>query len=97
MGSVTGKALLENGKRICGFIDKRAKDIRQCIGYPVYDIETLKKKAGRHAVIFVAVKNVFYHMDIAVELYWHTQMALRELYISHAMPFMERCQGKNSY
>ena len=69
MGSVTGKALLENGKRICGFIDKRAKDIRQCIGYPVYDIETLKKKAGRHAVIFVAVKNVFYHMDIAVELY----------------------------
>lgn len=69
IGSVTGKALLKKGMSLRGFIDKRAEDIKECIGLPVYDMEGLKSVASTQAVIFVAVKNVYYHMEIAKTLY----------------------------
>lgn len=69
MGSVTGKALIKNGIQIKGYIDRRAEEIRECIGIPVYSISELKKTTNAEAVIFVAVKNVYYHMEIASTLY----------------------------
>lgn len=71
MGSVTGKALLKNGIKLKGFIDQRAEDIGQCIGIPVYTPEVFRREADSQAVIFVAVKNVYYHMEIAKSLYEH--------------------------
>lgn len=71
MGSVTGKALRQNGMTIKGFIDRRAEDIRQCIGLPVYDMDAFVQIANQETVIFVAVKNVYYHMEIAKSLYEH--------------------------
>lgn len=54
---------------IKGFIDQRAADIQECAGLPVYDIDGLRTVADSQAVIFVAVKNVYYHMEIARNLY----------------------------
>lgn len=65
MGSVTGKALIKNGISINGFIDKRADDIKECIGLPVYSLDKLGNIANPQVVVFVAVKNVYYHMEIA--------------------------------
>lgn len=53
---------------VVGFIDKRAKDIKECLGLPVYGLEELKESVKEDTIIFVAVKNVYYHEDIVETL-----------------------------
>lgn len=69
MGSVTGKALQTNGIAIKGFIDQRADDIGKCAGLPVYTLEEFCHVADTQSIIFVAVKNVYYHAQIAQQLF----------------------------
>lgn len=60
--------MLKRKYNVVGFIDKRAKDIKECLGFPVYGLEELKKSVKDNMVIFVAVKNVYYHEDIVETL-----------------------------
>ena len=68
IGSVTGKELIKQRYNVIGFVDKRAKNIGECLGLPVYGLEELKEHVKEDAVIFVAVKNVYYHEDIVETL-----------------------------
>ena len=68
IGTVTGKALLAKGFKIKGYIDKRADEIKSCLGISVYSLDEMEEKQDIDAVIFVAVKNVYYHTEIASEL-----------------------------
>lgn len=68
IGSVTGKELLRKKYNVIGFIDKRADEIGTCLGVPVYNLYELKKTVERDAVIFIAVKNVYYHEGIVKNL-----------------------------
>lgn len=69
IGSVTGRALMNRGIQIKGYIDQRAEEIRACNGLPVYSIPEFQTVATSDAVIFVAVKNVYYHKEIAKTLH----------------------------
>lgn len=68
MGSVTGKALLNRGFKVIAFIDERADEIKECLNLPVYTIEQFQKGFQKDLVIFVAVKNVYYHIAIVGNL-----------------------------
>lgn len=68
IGSVTGKELQKQGNKILYFVDKRAEEIKECIGVTVISLDELSKLNQRDAVIFVAVKNVYYHEEIVEEL-----------------------------
>lgn len=68
IGSVTGKALQKQGNDIIYFVDKRADDIKECIGVPVISLDELKRVNLKDAVIFIAVKNVYYHEEIVEQL-----------------------------
>lgn len=68
IGKVTGTALLERGFSVIAFIDQRADEIQQCLGLPVYTISKAKEMLSPDSVIYVAVKNVFYHEEIAGNL-----------------------------
>lgn len=50
------------------FIDERAEEIGECLNLPVYTIEQFRSIFPKDTVIFVAVKNVYYHMDIVKNL-----------------------------
>ncbi|MCM1258667.1 MAG: hypothetical protein NC307_12535 [Roseburia sp.] len=60
--------MIKQRYKVIGFVDKRAKDIGKCLGLPVYELEELKEHVKEDAVIFVAVKNVYYHEDIVETL-----------------------------
>lgn len=60
--------MLKQKYNVVGFIDKRAQDIKECLGLPVYSLEELRKSVKEDTVIFVAVKNVYYHEDIVESL-----------------------------
>lgn len=68
IGSVTGKELQKRGITIRCFIDQRAEEIKECIGVSVRKPEELQGLQWRDAVVFVAVKNVYYHEDIVQRL-----------------------------
>lgn len=68
IGSVTGKALQKQGNDIIYFVDKRADDIKECIGVPVISLDELRRVNQKDAVIFIAVKNVYYHEEIVEQL-----------------------------
>lgn len=58
-------------KNICGFIDKRAREIHSINGYPVYSLDSDEIKnivMKSDPVIIIAVKNVFEHRQIAYNL-----------------------------
>ncbi|MGN0739634.1 MAG: hypothetical protein ACI4LX_05625 [Treponema sp.] len=55
------------GLNITGFIDKRAEEIKNFIGLPVYAIEN-EKLDKPNVVVLIAVKNVFEHSRIASRL-----------------------------
>lgn len=57
----------ENGIRVVGYIDKRAEEIGQLFGRPVWSVSDPSLKGYRNDsyFIFVSVKNVFEHTDIA--------------------------------
>lgn len=52
---------------VCGFIDKRADEIQEFMGLPVYSLKQMTK-LDREAVLVISVKNVFEQEDIAVSL-----------------------------
>ena len=68
MGTLYYKKYKEWGLDVNAFIDKRAGEIKEFLGFPVYDIENdvLDKE---NIVILLAVKNVFEHSRIAKRLY----------------------------
>lgn len=68
MGTLYYKKYKEWGLDVNAFIDKRAWEIKEFLGLPVYDIENdgLDKE---NVVVLLAVKNVFEHSRIAKKLY----------------------------
>lgn len=68
IGKVTGTALLERGISVVAFIDQRASEIKDCLGLPVYTIDEAKAILSPDVIVYVAVKNVFYHEEIASNL-----------------------------
>lgn len=64
IGSVTGRSLIQKGYQVVAFIDNRAEEIGTCVGRPVYTIDVFRTVFDNDVIIFVAVKNVYYHMDI---------------------------------
>lgn len=67
MGTLYYKKYKEWGGDVKAFIDKRAGEIKEFLGLPVYDIENdgLDKE---NVVVILAVKNVFEHSRIAAKL-----------------------------
>lgn len=53
---------------MAGFIDRRADEIKKCLGLPVYSVREIKQKVCENTVVFIAVKNVYYHAEIVAEL-----------------------------
>ena len=68
IGKVTGAALLERGISVVAFIDQRASEIKECLDLPVYTIDEAKAILSSDVIVYVAVKNVFYHEEIALNL-----------------------------
>lgn len=68
MGMLYFKKYAEWGLNLTAFIDKRAEEIKDFLGFPVYDIEN-DKLDKENDVILLAVKNVFEHSRIAKKLY----------------------------
>lgn len=66
-----GKTIFERNKtlNICGFIDKRAEEIKDFMGLPVYTLEQASKKLDKRSVIILSIKNVFELEKIAESLY----------------------------
>lgn len=67
-----GKIVFERNPKlnICGFLDKRAEEIGEFMGLPVYSIpQAVENIREKNAVIMLSVKNVFELEDIAVRLY----------------------------
>lgn len=62
IGAIVYKNLLKNDIRIKGFIDKRADEIQNFCGLPVF--EFTNPKILRSDIVFLAVKNVFEHEEI---------------------------------
>lgn len=62
IGTVTAKALIENKANVQGFIDQRAEEIQSVQGLPVFNPHMLDIPVS--SIIFVGVKNVYYHKDI---------------------------------
>lgn len=58
--------LNENGISVCGFIDRRADEIKEFCDKPVFGIseEALAKNIPADSIIIVGVKNVFQHETI---------------------------------
>lgn len=54
---------------ICGFLDKRAGEIKNFMGLPVYTLAQATASVDKQAVIMLSIKNVFELEDIAVSLY----------------------------
>lgn len=68
-GSLLCDKLLCQGYKVDAFIDKRADEIVNLKGISVYNLEDAAKKfCDRKFVIVIAVKNVFEHSRIAMEL-----------------------------
>lgn len=59
----------KNEWNVIGFIDKRAEEIKRYCGLPVWNIEEAREKCSYNTVIFLAVKNVYEHENIAGELF----------------------------
>ena len=70
IGHLMFEKLSSAGYKIAGFIDKRAEEIKEYMGVPVWTVSSVPKeiKAGDDTVVFVAVKNVFEHQTIAALL-----------------------------
>lgn len=66
-----GKIVYERNSflNLCGFIDKRAEEIVEFMGLPVYTLSQASRFIDKDSVIMIAVKNVFELEDIAVSLY----------------------------
>lgn len=71
-GTILYQRMKANGYQVIGFIDKRAEEIRNLCGLPVYTAEQLcMKYASRQFIVIIAVKNVFEHSRIARALIEH--------------------------
>jgi len=64
-GLHTLRILSEAGARVVGFIDKRAGEMSDVRGWPVYSPEDAALLALKDAVVIITVKNVFSHDEIA--------------------------------
>lgn len=70
-GHILIERLQDKTSNIVGFIDRRATEINEIKGFPVFDLhsEELKHKIDTNTVVVIAVKNVFDHRSIAYQLY----------------------------
>lgn len=69
IGNIVKESLEKCGYEIVGYIDKRAFELREYNGLPVWEIDTVPKEYRNTEVyIFIAVKNVYEHEKIAILL-----------------------------
>lgn len=68
-GAIVYKKLKELSVNVLAFVDKRANEIEQYYDLPVWDLKDLYAyKGNKDVCIFIAIKNVFEHEKIAMEL-----------------------------
>ena len=69
IGILVYRIFIDNGFNVIGFVDKRANEIHELYGLPVWTIdeipETIRKK---DIVFFVSIKNVFEHEEIVKKI-----------------------------
>lgn len=66
IGNIMYNTLSSQGYNVNGFVDKRADEITNYLGYPVWKIE--EKSLDRNSIVIVSVKNVFEHEQIVDRL-----------------------------
>lgn len=70
IGHIMFLGLSEAGYQVIGFIDKRAEEIKEYLGRPVWLLTDVPGdiKNNPDTVVFVSVKNVFEHQTVAEQL-----------------------------